>query len=246
MQTCQVFDCEEDSFVPSFALTDVIDNEIEFHEQVFPQSGNSEIQNELDSESDMLLDNENDILIESGGNIEIVRQNTTTDTLNNKFSNFQLKTTKPNDQFGEKNPLTENNTSIETDLPTENDPPVTESENRKVYWRKCRNIECKSEKLERIIQLLSSPVKLPVCRKVFQDTSCFEHVICKGLINYLRQLWDTKQYLQFYNILYQVHGEELIEDPDFFNWLSSELNIRSHHFIDYVKKLKRTALKRKG
>ena len=51
----------------------------------------------------MLLDYENDILIESGGNIEIVRQNITIDTLNNEFSNFQLETTKPNDQFGEKN-----------------------------------------------------------------------------------------------------------------------------------------------
>ena len=67
-------------------------------------------------------------------------------------------------------------------------------------------------------------MKLPVCRKVFQDT-CFEHVICKGLIKYLRQLRDMKKYLQFYNILYQVCGEELTEDPDFLNWLFSELNI---------------------
>ena len=60
VQTCQVFDCEEDNFVSSFAftVTDVIDNEIEFHEQVFPQSDNNEIQNELDSESGMLLDYE--------------------------------------------------------------------------------------------------------------------------------------------------------------------------------------------
>ena len=39
----------------------------------------------------MLLDYENDILIESGGNIEIVRQNITIDTLNNKFQTFNLK-----------------------------------------------------------------------------------------------------------------------------------------------------------
>ena len=108
--------------------------------------------------------------------------------------------------------------SIETDLPTENNPPVTEIEKRKVYWRKYRNIKCKSEKLERIIQSLSSPLKLPVCRKVFQDTSCFECVIYKGLINYLHQLWDTKKYLQFCNILYQVCLEELIEGLDFLNW----------------------------
>ena len=62
MQTCQVFDCEEDNFVSSFAFTDVIDNEIEFHEQVFPQSDNNETQNELDSEKGMLLDYANDIL----------------------------------------------------------------------------------------------------------------------------------------------------------------------------------------
>ena len=91
MQTCQVFNCKEDNFVPSFAFTDVIHNEIEFHEQVFPQSDNNEIQNDLDSESGMLLDYENDILIESGGNIEIVRQNITIDTLNNKFQTFNLK-----------------------------------------------------------------------------------------------------------------------------------------------------------
>ena len=108
--------------------------------------------------------------------------------------------------------------SIETDLPTENNPPVTEIEKRKVYWRKYRNIKCKSEKPERIIQSLSSPLKLPVCRKVFQDTSYFDCVICKGLINYLHQLWDTKKYLQFCNILYQVCLEELIEGLDFLNW----------------------------
>ena len=122
---------------------------------------------------------------------------------------------------------------------------MTESEKRKVYWRKYRNIQRKSEKLERIIQSLSALVKLPVCRKVFHETSCFEHVVCKGWINYLRQLRDTKKYLQFYNILYQVCEEELIEDLDFLNWLSSELNIRSHHFIDYVKKAKENSFKEK-
>ena len=148
MQTCQVFNCKEDNFVPSFAFTDVIHNEIEFHEQVFPQSDNNEIQNELDSKSGMLLDYENDILIESGGNIEIVRQNTTKDTLNNEFSNFQLETTKPNDQFGEKNPLTENNLSTETDLPTENNPPVTESEKRTVIGESIEisNVNLKNRK----------------------------------------------------------------------------------------------------
>ena len=157
------------------------------------------------------------------------------------FQTFNLKQPKKS----EKNPLTENNISIETDLPNEINPPVTESEKRKVYWRKYRNIEHKSEKLKRIIQSLPSPVKLPVCRKVFQDTSCFEHVICKGLINYLRQLWDTKKYIQFYNILYQVCGEELIEDPDFLKWISSESNIQSHRFIDYVKQAKENSFQEK-
>ena len=119
------------------------------------------------------------------------------------FQTFNLKQPKKS----EKNPLTENNLSIETDLPNEINPPVTESEKRKVYWRKYRNIQRKSEKLERIIQSLFALVKLSVCRKVFHETSCFEHVICKGWINYLRQLWDTKKYLQFYNILYQVCEE---------------------------------------
>ena len=47
---------------PHLPLLMFIDNEIEFHEQVFPQSDNNEIQNELDSETGMLLDYENDIL----------------------------------------------------------------------------------------------------------------------------------------------------------------------------------------
>ena len=33
--TCQVFDCEEDSFVPSFTFTDVNDNEIDFMSKYF-------------------------------------------------------------------------------------------------------------------------------------------------------------------------------------------------------------------
>ena len=33
--TCQVFDCEEDSFVPSFTFTDVSDNEIDFMSKYF-------------------------------------------------------------------------------------------------------------------------------------------------------------------------------------------------------------------
>ena len=35
----------------------------------------------------------------------------------------------------------------------------------------------------------------------------------------------------------------MIEDPDFFNWLSSEFNIWSHCFIDYVKKAKENSFK---
>ena len=110
--------------------------------------------------------------------------------------------------------------------------PVAETASNKTdrneYWRKYKEEKRKSQNLENIIQALSSPVKRNVCRNLSNEVLDFDQIICEGLLKYLRQLWNKKQFHEFYNLLWNVCGEQLIDNPSFINWLGSKLSIRCY------------------
>jgi len=172
-----------------------------------------EAQEMLDQET------ENDILIEPQTNSEITYDNHDLDTLNSEFSNFNV---------------LENSTEAPSES-IDTEPCITA---RNKYWREYRDVKRKSQNLEDIIQSLSSPVKLNVCRNVFKVVNDFDKVVCEGLMKYLYQLWNAKKYPEFYNLLVEVCSEQLIDEPDFVSWLSSKLDIRCYRLKEYLKKAK--------
>lgn len=59
---------------------------------------------------------------------------------------------------------------------------------RNEYWWKYTDDKRKSQNLENIIQALWSPIKINVCRNLFNEVLDFDKVDSEGLLNYLSQL----------------------------------------------------------
>lgn len=99
-------------------------------------------------------------------------------------------------------------------------------------WRRYKE---KSAKLESIISTLSTPSK----RKFISTVSDkqFENILSNCLIQHLKGLYESKQYPQFYSLLFSII-EPHMNDQDFMDWIASKFSYkwRGGTFIKRLEK----------